>query len=140
MLMNWWFKRSAWVRALIIGLAGTGIEFAADGLAHSFSTHWLRTHYREDMVSGLLFFAGGYLLARGHDLAMRKRTEQMMYLNHHCRNALQAITLTQANVADPVLRKQKVEESVGRVVATLVQVSNEEKMTIETLLGKRSHC
>ncbi|HEX7960640.1 MAG TPA: hypothetical protein VF493_12020 [Terriglobales bacterium] len=125
---------------MIIGLVGASIEYVADGTAHSFSAGWFRVHYQEDMVSGLLFFAGGYLLARCHDLAMRKRTEQMMYLNHHCRNALQAITLTQANVADPVLRKQKVEESVGRVVATLVQVSNEEKMTIETLLGKQSHC
>lgn len=137
--MNWWFKRSAWVRALIIGLVGSSIEYVADATAHSFNSGWLRVHYMEDMISGLVFFAGGYLLAHGHDLAMRKRTEQMMYLNHHCRNALQAITLTQANVADPVLRKQKIEESVGRVVATLVQVSNEEKMTIETLLGKQSN-
>src|SRR5690349_11242568 len=77
-LMNWWFRRPAWTRALIIALVGNSIELVADGTAHSFRKGWFRTHYLEDMVSGLLYFAGGYLLAHGHDVAMRKRTEQML--------------------------------------------------------------
>jgi hypothetical protein len=112
-------------RAFLIGLLAAALGFALDGLAHLLRYHWITERLFENIVEGFIIGFVVFWLSRARDKRMERRMREIGFLNHHIRNAMQAIELAAKGVADAQQRVAVIELSIQRVMETLSRISRE---------------
>jgi hypothetical protein len=122
--------RSSILRALIFGCflgllgAGWSMILHAHGLTDKDEV-WIENAFTGTVAGGLVFF---YLEERR--LRTSKRMDEIAFLNHHIRNALNAINLS-SYAADDSVRLEIVADASRRIENTLRKLSEQEHVALE---------
>jgi hypothetical protein len=114
-----------WVRIALVAVLGALVGMALDEALHVFGYNWLAEREVENVVEGLVVAASVYWLSHLHHKRMMRRVKEINFLNHHVRNAMQAIELAVSGIQDSKRRMEVVDLSVRRVIETLSKVSRE---------------
>jgi len=119
-----YFDLPLWARALLVGILAALVGVALDEAAHLSGYVWFSERLLENGVEGLVIGFLVFWLSRLREKRMERRMREIGFLNHHIRNAMQAIKLAATGIADPKQR-EAVDLSVRRVVETLSRINRE---------------
>ena len=122
--------RSSVMRALIFGcfLGILGAAWSMTLHAHGLSDKdevWMENVFTGAVAGGLVFF---YMEERR--IRTAKRMDEIAFLNHHIRNALNAINMSHY-AADDSLRLEIVSDASRRIESTLRKLSEQEHVSLE---------
>jgi hypothetical protein len=116
---------SLWGRAVVVGVLAAFLGFALDEIAHVLGYPWFSERLLENSVEGLIIGYAVYWLSRSREQRMQRRMKEIGFMNHHIRNAMQAIELAAASVDDAQERLGMIQVAVRRVIDTLAKVTRE---------------
>jgi hypothetical protein len=117
--------RRAYLHSAVSGIASFGALYI---IAHHVLTRFglrAETSYLDDILLGLLVTVLVIALEAQHEVeirAERQRTQMVMELNHHMRNALQTIVYVNSANPDPV-EADRVRQATSRIDWALREVS-----------------
>ena len=112
-------------RAVLVGLVIAVLGVAMDEAARLFEYPWFFERVLENVFEGLVIGFVVYWMGRLREKRMERRMKEVGFLNHHIRNAMQAIKLAATETADAQARTEMIDQSVRRVVETLSAISRE---------------
>jgi hypothetical protein len=112
-------------RAVLVGLVIAVLGVAMDEAARVFEYPWFFERVLENVFEGLVIGFVVYWMGRLREKRMERRMREVGFLNHHIRNAMQAIKLAATETADAQARTEMIDRSVRRVVETLSAISRE---------------
>ena len=117
------------VRTAIWGLIALVSVFAVGSTLHLFNLPWGLEQLAEAVtVAGVAMSAVGTLL-KNRERRIRRRFEEIGYLNHHIRNALAVIEMAQNYAKEAEEREELIASSSLRIRLCLQKVSREEDLT-----------
>ena len=119
------FDFPLWLRAVLLGIMAGGLGFVLDEISHVFGYPWFYERLLENLVEGLVIGFVVFWLSNLRDKRLKRRVTEVGYMNHHIRNAMQAIELAVTNIADARQRLAVVQEAVAGVISTLAKISDE---------------
>lgn len=119
------FDLPLWGRALLIGILASILAFALDEVAHVFGYPWYLERIVQNALEGIVIGVVVYRLSRLREKRVERRMKEIGFLNHHIRNAMQAIKVAAAGITDAQERMAVIDMSVSRVVETLSRISRE---------------
>lgn len=120
-----YFDLPLWGRALLIGLLAALLGVTLDELSHLFGYPWYLERLLENTVEGIVIGVVVFWLSGLREKRMERRMKEIGFLNHHIRNAMQAIKLAATGIADAQERVAVIDLSVRRVVETLARINRE---------------
>jgi hypothetical protein len=119
-------------RAFLVGFLAALLGFALDQVAHLFGYPWYVERLVENVVEGLVIGGFVYWLSCLRERRLLRRMREIGFLNHHIRNAMQAIELAATGITD-AQHRAAVDVSVRRVVETLSRINREsDQLTLES--------
>jgi hypothetical protein len=121
--INHYFDLPVWGRAVLVGLLAALLGFILDEAAHAFGYPWFYERLGENVVEGVFIGMVVFWLSVLREKRMDRRMREIGYLNHHIRNAMQAIKLVAEETADAQQRLAVINLSVRRVTETLSLIS-----------------
>jgi len=119
------FDLPLWGRALLVGNLAAVLAFALDEVAHVFGYPWYLERILQNTLEGIVIGVVVYRLSRLREKRVERRMREIGFLNHHIRNAMQAIKVAATGIADAQERMAVIDTSVSRVVETLSRISRE---------------
>ena len=123
--INHYFDMPLWGRALLIGFLAALLGFSLDELAHLFGYPWFFERLGENAAEGIVIGLVVFWLSLLREQRLRRRVREIGFLNHHIRNAMQAIELATTDIADAQQRRAAVNLSINRVVESLSRISRQ---------------
>lgn len=127
-----YFDLPLWGRAVLIGVLGALVGVALDEACHLFGYVWFSERVLENAMEGLVIGLLVFWLSRLREKRLERRMREIGFLNHHIRNAMQAIKLAAIGIAD-AREREAVDLSVRRVVETLSRIDREsDELTLES--------
>ena len=120
-----YFDLPLWGRAVLVGLLAALLGLTLDEGAHAFAHPWFLERIFENILEGLVIGFVVFRLSCLREKRMERRMREIGFLNHHIRNAMQAIKLAATDIADAQQRMAVIDLSVRRVVETLSRVNRE---------------
>jgi hypothetical protein len=119
------FDYPLWGRAVLLGILAGLLGFVLDEISHAFGYPWFYERLLENLIEGLVIGYVVYWLSNLRDRRLKRRVTEVGYMNHHIRNAMQAIELAVTNIADARQRLAVVQEAVARVTDTLAKITDD---------------
>lgn len=120
-----YFDLSCMDRAFLVGFLAALVGYALDQVAHLFGYPWYVERLLENAVEGFVIGSVVYWFNCLREKRMVRRMREIGFLNHHIRNAMQAIELAATGIADAQQRVVVIDQSVHRVVETLSRINRE---------------
>ena len=112
-------------RAVLVGVVVTALGVAMDEAARAFEYPWFFERVLENVFEGLVIGFVVYWMSRLREKRLERRMREIVFLNHHIRNAMQTITLAARETADAQQRIAMIDRSVRRVDETLSRINRE---------------
>ena len=122
--MDHYFDLPLWGRAVLMGFVAALLMFVMDEVAHLFGYPWYMERLLENALEGIVVGFIVFWLGSMRKKRMERRMREIAFLNHHIRNAMQAIAFAATGISDAEER-EAVEASVRRVVETLSKINRE---------------
>ena len=119
------FKAAAF--AVVVAVVGLALDLVMDRLLHNFWRAEIAGNVCTGMIAGYFMFR--YMHYR-HQLS-HQRAAQIAYLNHHIRNAMEAIVLSHYT-GDDVQRLKLMREASDRIQYTLKRFTADDSVSLET--------
>jgi hypothetical protein len=116
------FDLPLWARGLLVGFMAGLLGLILDVAAHAFGYPWFYERVFENAVEGLFIAVVVFWLSLLREKRRQRRMREIGYLNHHIRNAMQAIELAVQNAAD-AQERMVIDLSVRHVIETLSRIS-----------------
>jgi hypothetical protein len=120
-----YFDLPFWGRAVLLGILAALLGLILDEAAHAIGSRWFYERLLENALEGFLIGIVVFWLSLLREKRMDRRMREIGYLNHHIRNAMQAITLVAHETADAQQRMAVIDLSVRRVIETLSRINRE---------------
>lgn len=132
-LVKHYDRKPLWGRASITGAMVTVVGLLMDGFVHRLfagivSHRWLVERLYENLIEGLIMGFVMYGIMKSRDKRLKQRCEELRFLNHHIRNALQVISLAHEH-EDESKRTSLVFLACQRIQRCLERVSYEEDLS-----------
>ena len=118
-----YFDLPLWGRSILIGFLAALLGFALDELAHIFGYPWFVERLAENALEGAVITAVVFWLSRLREQRIVHRMREIGFLNHHIRNAMQAIALAATGIDDTGRRAVVIGSSVHRVIEALSKMN-----------------
>jgi hypothetical protein len=116
------FDLPLWARGLLVGFLAGLLGLVLDVAAHAFGYPWLYERLFENSIEGFFIGVIVFWLSLLREKRRQRRMREIGYLNHHIRNAMQAIELAVKDAAD-VQERMVIDLSVRHVIATLSRIT-----------------
>lgn len=117
------------LRIAIWGLIALVSVFAVGSILHVFKLPWGLEQLAESVtVAAVAMFAVATLL-KNRESRIRRRFQEIGYLNHHIRNALTVIEMAQEYAKEAEERKELIATSSLRIQLCLQKLSRDEDLT-----------
>jgi hypothetical protein len=130
--MDHYFDLTCKSRAVLVGIVVAALGIAMDEAARVFEYPWFFERVLENVLEGLVIGLVVYWMSCLREKRLDRRMKEIGFLNHHIRNAMQAIQLVTAQMPDTEQR-EAVDLCISRVVAALSRINREEdELTLES--------
>ena len=117
-----------WTRAAIWGLIVFAVGYSLDDILHSCSLSWRSEQLAQNSIEAAIIILAVATLLKNRDRRIRRRFQEIGYLNHHIRNALEIIEMAQKYAREAEEREKLVSSSTLRIQLCLQKVSREEDL------------
>jgi hypothetical protein len=117
-----------WPRAAIWGFIVLVLGYVLDVILHVFNLPWRSERLAENSIEAAIILLAVATLLKNRDRRIRRRFQEIGYLNHHIRNALAVIEMAQSHVKEAEERKELVSSSSLRIQLCLQKVSRQEDL------------
>jgi hypothetical protein len=117
-----------WMRAAIWGLIVLVVGYSLDDIFHSFNLPWRSEQLAQNSIEAAIIMLGVATVLKNRDRRIRRRFQEIGYLNHHIRNALAVIEMAQRHAKEAEERENLVSSSSLRIQLCLQKVSREEDL------------
>jgi hypothetical protein len=130
--MDHYFDLTCKSRAVLVGIVVAALGIAMDEAARVFEYPWFFERVLENVLEGLVIGLVVYWMSCLREKRIERRMKEIGFLNHHIRNAMQAIQLVTAQMPD-TQQREAVDRCISRVVAALSRINREEdELTLES--------
>jgi hypothetical protein len=119
-------RQPYWERAFILGCIVTVVGLALDMLAHWVTEPWWCERLSSNVLQGICAGIFAYFIILDRERRIDRRFREVAYLNHHVRNALHAIGMSQEVAMETKQRIGMVRESSERIQRCLEKISRDE--------------
>ncbi len=130
-----------WMRAAIWGLIVLGLGYAIGAILHVFNLPWEWQQLGQNSIEGVIIVVAVATLLKNRDRRVRRRFQEIGYLNHHIRNALAVIEMAQRYAKEAEEREKLVSSSSFQIQLCLQKVSREEDLidiaNVQTTTAKK---
>ena len=132
-----------WTRAAIWGLIVLGVGYSLGDIFHSCNLSWRSEQLAQNSIEAVIIMLAVATLLKNRDRRIKRRFQEIGYLNHHIRNALAVIEMAQnfANKAEE--REELVASSTLRIQLCLQKVSRQDDLidvaNLQRASAKREH-
>jgi hypothetical protein len=117
-----------WMRAGSWGFIVFAVGYPLDYILHGLSLSWQSERLAENSVEAAIIVLAVATVLKNRDRHIRRRFQEIGYLNHHIRNALAVIEMAQRYVNEVEEREELVSSSSLRIQLCLQKVSREEDL------------
>jgi hypothetical protein len=132
-----------WMRAAIWGLIVLVVGYSLDDIFHGFSLSWRSEQLAQNSIEGAIIMLAVATVLKNRDRRIRRRFQEIGYLNHQIRNALEVIQMAQRYAKEAEEREKLVSSSSLKIQLCLQKVSREEDLidiaNVQTTSAKRGH-
>jgi hypothetical protein len=132
-----------WMRAAIWGLIVLVVGYSLDDIFHSLNLSWRSEQLAQNSIEAAIIMLGVAIVLKNRDRRIRRRFQEIGYLNHHIRNALAVIEMAQSAVKEAEKREELVSSSSLRIQLCLQKVSRDEDLidvaNLQRTPAKREH-
>jgi hypothetical protein len=123
-------RRPFWIQAVIFAgvvmVAGLLLDIVIHRLYQTpFPLQWWKERLWENSIEGALAGVIAYFILSIRERRIQKRLREIAYLNHHIRNALTTIVLSQEFEMDTKQRITMVRDSSDRIQRCLTRISRQ---------------
>lgn len=124
-------RRTLWMRAILFGSIVFVLGSMLDVIVHwiyqdSFAQIWWRERGVENLIEAVLAGIIAYFIILDREKRIEKRIREIRYLNHHVRNALFPLVMSQGVAMDAKERIEIIRDSSERIQRCLEKLSREE--------------
>jgi hypothetical protein len=127
-----------WVRAGSWGLVVLSLGYAVGAVVHIFKPPWAWEQLAKSLIEATITVLAVATLLKNRDKRIRRRFQEIGYLNHHIRNALAVIEMAQSYVKKAEEREELVSSSSLRIQLCLQKVSRDEDLIDVSRIQKTS--
>jgi hypothetical protein len=118
-----------WLRTAIWGLIALLSVFSVGSILHVFNLPWRLEELAESVTIAAVAMSTVAVLLRSRERRIRRRFQEIGFLNHHIRNALTVIEMAQNYAKEAAEREALIASSTLRIQLCLQKVSREEDLT-----------
>lgn len=121
-----------WYQPVAFGLVAVVLNFVLyysfDAIGKDWADAYRNTRF---VLDGLAVWLLSAYIGQAHRRRVRRRMEQLRFLNHNIRNALQI--MVGFEYLDPATRDRIVRDSAERIIATVHEISDNEQIHLKEL-------
>lgn len=124
-------RKSRWIAPVSFGVVVLMLGLGLDIIAHafldpSFPLIWWKVRLCENTTGGIIAGIFAYYVLLDREQRLERRFREIAYLNHHIRNALSAIVLSQNVEIETKQRIEMVKDSSDRIRLSLEKITRAE--------------
>ena len=132
-----------WTRAAFWGLIVFVVGYSLDDILHSCNLSWQPEQLAQNSIEAVIITLAVATLLKSRDRRIKRRFQEIGYLNHHIRNALAVIEMAQNFAKKAEEREELVSSSTLRIQLCLQKVSRQEDLidvaNLQRTSAKREH-
>lgn len=122
-------ERSKIMRSIVMGCLAVVIGLCLDTAVHQFQLRWEWERLIENSFEGIVFGAIVWSIITHREERLKKRFQEIGYMNHHIRNSLATIELAEGYIDDVEKRLDLVRKSSKRIQRCIEKISREEDIS-----------
>jgi hypothetical protein len=117
------------MKAVIFALITLTVGLCLDDLMHLMGLSWLWERLIENLLEAVVIFLVSYSILKSREMRVKKRFQEVGYLNHHIRNALSVIELASTLAGEAEEKLALIGQQSKRIQRCLEKISREEDIS-----------